>query len=166
MKSSFTCACLLSAIAGASATASAQPALTEAQARAAIAPLYANFTQPVKGDVRTSLERGTTPDWQSCSGDSVNECRGRDASVKVFEGFGKAIPDMKHEIREVIVAGDKVIVRGELSGTPAGDFFGVPHTGKSFKIIAVDIQTIKDGRIARTYHVEDWAAAINQLKAK
>lgn len=73
---------------------------------------------------------------------------------------------MKHEIKEIIVAGDKGIVRGELSGTPAGDFFGMPHTGKSFKIMALDIQTIRNGKIARTHHLEDWAAAINQLRAK
>jgi hypothetical protein len=28
----------------------------------------------------------------------------------------------------------------------------VPHTGKSFRIMAIDIQTIRDGKIARTYH--------------
>ncbi|MEO8278073.1 MAG: ester cyclase [Ideonella sp.] len=166
MKSELFRACMLATIAAASAAASAQPTLTEAQARAAIAPLYATFTQPVKGDVKTLLDGATTDDWQSCSGDSPKECRGRDVSIRVFEGFGKAIPDMKHEIREVIVAGDKVIVRGELSGTPAGDFFGVPHTGRSFKIMALDIQTVKDGKIAKTYHLEDWAAAISQLKSK
>lgn len=170
MKSTWSCACLSATIAAAavfaSASASAQPTLTEAQARTLIAPLYATFTQPVKGDVKTLLERATTDDWQSCSGDSPKECRGRDVSVKVFEGFGKAVPDMEHEIKEIIVAGDKVIVRGELSGTPAGDFFGVPHGGRSFKIMALDIQTIKDGKIARTQHVEDWASAISQLKAK
>ena len=166
MKSAPLHACLSLVVAAASTAATAQPAMTEAEARAAIAPLYATFTQPVKGDVKSLLERGTTDDWQSCSGDGSTECRGRDVSVKVFEGFGKAIPNMKHEIKEIIVAGDKIIVRGDLSGTPAGDFFGVPYTGKSFKIMALDIQTIKGGKIARTHHVEDWAAAINQLRAK
>ena len=166
MKPSPLSACLTLAIAASTTVATAQPAMTEAEARAVIAPLYTTFSQPVRGDVRALLERGTTEDWQSCSGDSPTDCRGRDVSAKVFEGFGKAIPDMKHEIKEVIVAGDKIIVRGELSGTPAGDFFGVPHTGKSFKIMAMDIQTIKGGKIARTYHLEDWAAALNQLRAK
>jgi hypothetical protein len=36
-----------------------------------------------------------------------------------------------------------VIVRGEVTGTPAGDLFGVPHTGKTFKIMAIDIQTAR-----------------------
>jgi len=68
----------------------------------------------------------------------------------------KSIPDMKFDIKEVLVAGDRVIVRGEVTGTPAGDLFGVPPSGKSFRIMAIDIQTIRDGKIARTYHLENW----------
>jgi len=58
-----------------------------------------------------------------------------------------------------------VIVRGEVTGTPAGELFGVPHTGKSFKIMAIDIQTAKDGKIAKTYHLESWLVAVRQLRA-
>lgn len=157
---------LLAAISLAASTyASAQP-LTEANARKIIAPFYANFTMPVKGDAKSLLEQATTLDWQSCSGTGANECRGRDVSAKVFAGFGQAIPDMKHEVKEVLVAGDKIVVRGDLTGTPAGEFFGAPHSGKGFKIMALDIHTIKGGKIAHTYHVEDWASALNQLRAK
>jgi predicted ester cyclase len=52
---------------------------------------------------------------------------------------------MKFEIREVLVAGDRVIVGGEVTGTPSGELFDVPHSGNSFRIMAVDIQTIRDG---------------------
>jgi len=145
--------------------ASATP-LNEAHARKIIAPFYANFTMPVKGDAESLLEQATTLDWQSCAGTGANECRGREVSAKVFAGFGQAIPDMKHEVKEVVVAGDKIVVRGDLTGTPAGEFFGVPHSGKSFKIMAVDVHIIKGGKIAKTYHVEDWASALNQLRAK
>ena len=70
---------------------------------------------------------------------------------------------MKFDIKEVLVAGDRVIVRGEVTGTPAGELFGVPHTGKSFRMMAIDIQTIKDGKIAKTYHLENWLSALGQL---
>ena len=49
-----------------------------------------------------------------------------------------------------------MIVRGEVTGTPAADLFGVPHSAKTFRIMAIDIQTIRDGKIARTYHLENW----------
>lgn len=141
--------------------AHAQPAMTVDRAREIIAPLYATFTQPVAGDVKALLDKATTADWQSCTAD--NECRGRDESVKVFLGFGRAMPNMRHVIRDVIVSGDVVVVRGELSGTPAGEFFGVPHTGRSFSIMTMDMHVVKDGRLSRTFHVEDWSAAMRQL---
>jgi len=146
-------------------TASAQ-SLTEAQARAAIAPWYSLFNLPVRGDVKTLHEQVLTADYESCWGYLPSECWGRDASIKVVGNFANSIPDMKFEIKEMLVAGDRVIVRGEVSGTPAGDLFGVPHSGKSFRIMAIDIQTIKDGKIARTYHLENWLSALGQLRAK
>jgi ketosteroid isomerase-like protein len=140
--------------------------LTEAQARAVIGPWYALFNQPVQGDMKTLQEQILTPDYESCWGYLPGECWGRDNSIKVVGGFGKSIPDMKFDIKEVLVSGDRVIVRGEVAGTPAGDLFGVPHSGKSFRIMAIDIQTIKDGKIARTYHLENWLSALGQLRAK
>jgi len=145
--------------------ASAQ-SLTEAQARAAIAPWYALFNQPVQGDMKTLQEQILTADYESCWGYLPGECWGRDASIKVVGGFARSIPDMKFDVKEVLVAGDRVIVRGEVTGTPAGDLFGVPHGGKSFRIMAIDIQTIRDGKIARTYHLENWLSALGQLRAK
>ncbi len=159
------------------ATASAQT-LTEAQARAAIAPWYQLFNQPVQGDMKTLQEQILTADYDSCWGYLPGECWGREASIKVVGGFAKSIPDMKFDIKEILVAGirarakeilvagDRVVVRGEVTGTPAGDLFGVPHTGKSFRIMAIDIQTIREGKIARTYHLENWLSALRQLRDK
>jgi hypothetical protein len=47
-----------------------------------------------------------------------------------------------------------------------GALFGAPHTGKSFRIMAIDIQTIRDGRISETYHLENWLSALGQLRAQ
>jgi len=47
------------------AAASAQT-LTEAQARAAIAPWYQLFNQPVQGDMKTLQEQILTADYESC----------------------------------------------------------------------------------------------------
>ena len=148
-----------------SSAASAQ-GLTEAQANAVIAPWYNLFNVATRGDVKTIQEQVLTADYESCSGYLPGECWGRDTSIKVIGNFAKSVPDMTFEIREMLVAGDRVIVRGEVAGTPAGELFGVPHTGKSFKIMTVDIQTIKDGKIAKTYHMENWLSAMGQLRAK
>ncbi len=112
-------------------SASAQ-SLTEAQARTVIAPWYGLFNQPVQGDMKTLQEQILTADYESCWGYLPGECWGRDASIKVVGGFAKSIPDMKFEIKEVLVAGDRVIVtsRGcpilfhhSTSGSIARDLF-------------------------------------------
>ncbi len=141
--------------------------LTEAQARAIIEPWYSMFTQPVRGDIAALHDKAVTLDYQSFTGDGAGESWGRDVSIKVIGSFATSIPNMKFEIKEVLVAGNRVIVRGEVSGTPAGALFGglIPHSGKSFRIMAIDIQTIKGGKIQRTYHMENWFAALTQLRA-
>jgi hypothetical protein len=35
--------------------------------------------------------------------------------------------------------------------------------GNRFEIMAIDIHTLKKGRIVQTYHVEDWRKATAQL---
>jgi ketosteroid isomerase-like protein len=140
--------------------------LTEHQARAIIAPWYGLFNMATRGDVKAIHEAVLTEDYESCAGYLPGECWGRETSIKVVSNFANTIPDMKFDIKEVLVAGDRVVVRGEVAGTPAGELFGVPHSGKSFTIMAVDIQTIRDGKIAKTFHMENWLSAIGQLRAK
>jgi ketosteroid isomerase-like protein len=148
------------------ASAVSAQGLSEGQARTIIAPWYSLFNVASRADVKAIQEQVLTADYESCSGYLPGECWGRDTSIKVVGNFANSIPDMKFEIKEMLVAGDRVIVRGEVSGMPAGDLFGVPHTGKSFKIMAIDIQTIKDGKIAKTFHIENWLSALGQLRAK
>jgi len=139
--------------------------MTEQQARSVIAPWYGLFNVATRGDVRAIQEAVLTEDYESCSGYLAGECWGRETSIAVVSNFANTIPDMTFEIKEMLIAGDRIIVRGEVRGTPAGELFGVPHTGKSFRIMAVDIQTIRDGKIAHTYHMENWLSAIRQLRA-
>jgi predicted ester cyclase len=54
-------------------------------------------------------------------------------------------------------------VRGEATGTPAGEFMGAAPTGKSFKMMSIDVHTLEGGKMVRTYHIEDWLGAVRQL---
>ena len=148
----------------ASAPVFAQTALTPDQARAVVAPFYEALNAAPGKDAAALVAAATTPDFTSCSGNET--CAPRERVMANIAGFGKAIPNLKWEIREILVSGDRVIVRGEASGTPAVAFMGVPHGGKSFRIMSIDVHTIRDGRIARAYHVEDWMGAARQLSAQ
>ena len=115
-------------------------------------------------DVSALFGRATSPEWASCGGNDV--CRSRDQVIRTVIGLHTAVPDLKWEIKEVLLSDNRIIVRGEASGTPAGDFMGVPQGGKSFKLMSIDIHTVESGKITRSYHVEDWVGATRQLSAK
>ncbi len=118
--------------------------MTEGEARAIIRPWYSMFSQPVAGDVAGLHDQAVTGDYRSFTGDGPGESWDRGTSIAVISGFATSIPDMRFEIKEVLISGDRVVVRGEVSGTPAQGLYGgaIPHSGKSFRIMAIDIQTI------------------------
>jgi predicted ester cyclase len=80
--------------------------------------------------------------------------------------FWKLIPDLKWEPQEIIQEGNKYVVRSMASGTPSGDFMGLPTNGSSsFQIMTIDIHTIENGQLTTVHHLEDWGTAMKQLKS-
>jgi predicted ester cyclase len=133
-------------------------------ARAIVAPFYDALNRPAEKDVAALVEGAAVAEWRSFSADGVS--KSRDEFIQQVKGFGKMIPDLTWTIREILADGDKIVVRSEASGTPAGDFFGVPHGGKSFRIMTIDLHAVREGKLVTAHHVEDWAGAIRQLSAK
>jgi len=78
--------------------------------------------------------------------------------------LGKIIPDLHWTIKDIWTSSNRIVVRGEATGTPTGELYGVEPTGKSFKTISIDMFTVKDGKLATAYHVENWMAATEQIK--
>jgi hypothetical protein len=66
--------------------------LTEAQARAVIAPWYGLFNQPVQGDMKTLQEQILTADYESCWGYLPGECWGRMPRSQWSEGLPSPSP--------------------------------------------------------------------------
>jgi predicted ester cyclase len=133
-------------------------------ARAIVAPFYDALNHPADKDVAALVEGAAVAEWRSFSADGVS--KSRDEFIQQVKGFGKIIPDLAWTVAEVLADGDKIVVRSEASGTPAGDFFGVPHGGKSFRIMTIDLHTVRDGKLVTAHHVEDWAGAVRQLSAR
>jgi predicted ester cyclase len=162
MNKVFTASLVLAALTSAGSAASAQ--VTEQSARASIAPFYKALNAANVTEAPELIQQSTTPEWVTCRGNELCNTR-----AEVLAGVTqrlKAIPDLKWEIKEVLVSGDRVIVRGEASGTPAGELMGSPTNGKSFKLMSLDVHTLVGGKIARTYHVEDWQGAFRQMAQK
>ena len=68
--------------------------LTEAQARAAIAPFYDALNVAHGKDAAALVMQATGEGWLSCQG-SKDECKPREAVAKTIAGIGKRVPDMK-----------------------------------------------------------------------
>jgi predicted ester cyclase len=147
----------LAALAGAAGSASAQ------EVPVSIALFYDALTAAPGKDVPGMFRQATAPGWISCGG--YDSCVGREQVIAAVVGRHEAVPDLRWTIREIVVAGDHIVVRGEATGTPDGAFLGVPQGVGSFKVMSIDIHTIERGKIVRSYHVEDWFGAIRQLAA-
>src|SRR5262245_53543679 len=102
-----------------------------ARTPAAIAAFYDMLNRPATRNVAAIAAQILHPDWRSYSGEATS--KGRDEFVAQVQGFGKAIPDLAWTVKETLVDGDRVVVRSEASGTPAGEFYGVPHGGRTFR---------------------------------
>lgn len=133
--------------------------------KAAIQSFYEFLSNPGSKSHAQSFRANVTDNWES-----VGNYSGKNKTASAFIGqlghFAKLIPDLNWKVEEMIQAGDRVIVRGRATGTPTGPLFGVDGNGKGFTIMSIDIHTIEDGKIIKSYHVEDWAGALRQLKGK
>jgi predicted SnoaL-like aldol condensation-catalyzing enzyme/predicted ester cyclase len=135
--------------------------LTPERARTIVAPLYDALNQPAKKDVAALLGRATIPAYQSYS--TNDEWLDRNQLAEVFKMIGTAVPDLSWSIKDILVSGDQIVVRGEASGTPERELFGAKPTGRSFKTMSIDVFTVKGGKLASAYHVENWVGALEQL---
>jgi predicted ester cyclase len=162
MNKVLTASLIIAACAFACSPASAQ--ITEESARESLGPFYKALNAVNVKDAPELIKQSTTPQWVTCRGNDL--CNTRDEVMAAVGQRLKAIPDLKWEIREVLVSGNRVIVRGEATGTPAAELMGAPTNGKSFKLMSLDVHTLEGGKIARTYHVEDWQGAFRQVAQK
>jgi predicted ester cyclase len=73
------------------------------------------------------------------------------------------MPDYAVTHEDLIVGGDRVVVRNTVSGTHRGAFMGHQPTGRRIEMRTMDIHQVRDGRIVRTWHLEDFAGLLAQL---
>jgi predicted ester cyclase len=159
MKQVFATAAAVAAIALPAWAARAE--MSAEQARERVAPFYKALNAEFASESADLVRQATAPGWISCRGNDA--CSTRDDVIAGVSQRLKSVPDLRWEIKEVLVSGNRIMVRGEATGTPAADFMGAPHTGKSFKVMSIDVHMIEGDRMVRSYHIEDWLGAVRQL---
>jgi predicted ester cyclase len=126
---------------------------------------YEFLSNPDSETHTAAFIEASTDTWESI-GDYSGKNKGRDAFLGQIGGFAKLLPDLNWAIEDMHESGDFVTVRSRATGTPVAPFFGVDGEGRSFDIMTIDIHELADGKIVRSYHVEDWAGALQQLSGR
>ncbi|MEM1362112.1 MAG: ester cyclase [Pseudomonadota bacterium] len=109
-----------------------------------------------------AFKAATSETWESV-GDYSGQNKTREAFLGQMGAFDQLIPDLNWAVQDMHVDGNVVTVRSRATGTPVGPLFGVDGQGRGFDILTIDIHELEDGKIVRSYHVEDWAGALGQL---
>ena len=130
--------------------------------KATIQTFYDLLSNPGSEDHANALKAAMSDDWESI-GNYSGKNKSSDAFLGQVSGFGELIPDLNWAVEEMHQDGNNVTVRSRATGTPVGPLFGVDGQGRSFDIMTIDVHTVENGKIIRTYHVEDWAGALRQL---
>jgi len=126
---------------------------------------YDLLSNPSSAAHAEAFKGATTSDWESL-GDYSGKNKNREAFLGQIGFFGKLIPDLDWAVEGMHEAGNFVTVRSRATGTPNGPMFGVDGQGRGFDIMTIDIHELEDGKIVRSFHVEDWAGALQQLSGK
>jgi len=73
------------------------------------------------------------------------------------------VPDLRHDVQEVLVDGDVEMARVVVTGTLTSTFGGVEGTGRSFRIDQAVVTHLRDGRVAEAWEIADIAALRAQV---
>jgi predicted SnoaL-like aldol condensation-catalyzing enzyme/predicted ester cyclase len=139
-----------------------KPQLTVEAAKKIVGPLYDALNQPQKKDVAALLAQACHADYKSYS--TNEDWLTRDQLTGVFEQLGTSVPDLAWSIKDIWISGDRIVVRGEATGTPVRELFGARPTGRSFRTMAIDVFAVRGEKLASAYHVENWVGALQQIR--
>ena len=87
-----------------------------------------------------------------------------DEEKAVWRDALAAMPDLRHDVQEVVVDGDVEMARVVVTGTMASSFAGVEGSGRSFRIDQAVITHLRDGKVIEAWEIADIAALLEQVR--
>ncbi len=88
---------------------------------------------------------------------------GDDEVMGYYRTTRTAFPDQRHDDVRVHVADDAVITEFDLLGTNLGDFYGLPPTGKAFRVPVIAVFFFEGDRITNERVYFDAASLLTQI---
>ena len=94
---------------------------------------------------------------------------GREEIQRIYRVWFAAFPDVASHEDAVLVDGNRAVQIVRFSGTHAGEFFGLPATGRHVEGTMAFLLTLRDGLITEERRIYDFTGLLVQvgvLKAK
>ena len=88
---------------------------------------------------------------------------GDDEVMGYYRTTRTAFPDQRHDDVRIHVADDAVITEFDLLGTNLGDFYGLPPTGKAFRVPVIAVFFFDVDRITNERVYFDGASLLRQI---
>lgn len=89
--------------------------------------------------------------------------RGKEALRQRVREMSKSFSDTTFDVDEVIVAGDRIVMRQTWRGKHTGDFMGLRGTGKTVSCLACDILRLENGKVVENISYFDVYEMFQQL---
>lgn len=91
--------------------------------------------------------------------------QGPEGAILASRAFRAAVPDLRCEVEQMIISGNRVVSHLHFYGTFSGTFGKLKGKGQKIDFIATDIYDIREGKIAANWHIEDNLTLMKQLGA-
>ncbi|MEG5544744.1 ester cyclase [Enterobacter asburiae] len=91
--------------------------------------------------------------------------QGPEGAILASRAFRAAVPDLRCDVEQMIISGDRVVSHLHFHGTFTGTFGKLKGKGQKIDFIATDIYEIGDGKIVANWHIEDNLTLMKQLGA-
>jgi predicted ester cyclase len=137
------------------------PAVAVREAEAAARRFYAILAAGDEGSVEQALD----PSWEQIP-QGAHTSAGVAGYRETIAFLKAAFSDLSITVEDVLVEGDRVAIRTVTRATHTGNpVLGIPATNRPIELAASDFHQVQDGRIVRTWHLEDWLGLAFQLGA-
>ena len=88
---------------------------------------------------------------------------GRSEIERIYRLWLSAFPDIVMQQDELLIDGDRVMVVARMTGTHAGDFFGLAPTGRHVEVQLALLLTVADGFVVEERRIYDFTGVLVQV---
>lgn len=120
------------------------------------------FTEVMNGKNTSLVDSFIAPDFQHRT--MQLPFPGPEGFKILLNGFLGGFPDMHIKVDHIVAEGDMVATAGTWGGTNAGEFMGMPATGRKISNIPfIDLWRFRDGKAVENWVQMDNIAIMTQL---